>query len=248
MASKSSSGLARHVGRDPRVAQLADLGIRLGFRVVADTGHGPLQGERGRGCGRIDPLLGLLGEEARQDLLDRDRRGDEPDEGHRHQGQHEADVEPGRRCAGSPRGSKLDQSGVDREEGVGSVLGEGIPDAPHRPDVARLRRVRLDLIADVADVDVDRPLVLFEGVVVVAHQLEQLGAGIDPPGPRGEMAQEVELGGGQADALTGARDAPSLEVDDEVAAPEGATGLGVGQLPVGAAQERLDASSPAPGR
>src|SRR5687768_6587252 len=75
-----------------------------------------------------------------------------------------------------PRGSKLDQSG-------GSILGEGISDAPHRPDVARLRRVRLDLVADVADVHVDRALVLLEGIVVVAHELEQLAAGEDAVGP-----------------------------------------------------------------
>src|SRR6185437_11567936 len=68
--------------------------------------------------------------------------------------------------AGRPRGSKLDQSGVDRDDEVGgSVLGEGIPDAPHRADVARLRRIGLHLVADVADVDVDGALVLLEGVV-----------------------------------------------------------------------------------
>jgi hypothetical protein len=53
------------------------------------------------------------------------------------------------------------------------------------------------------------------------------------------MAEQVELGRGQIDALAVARDPTPLEVDDEVAAPQGAPGLRVGELPVGAAQERL---------
>src|SRR5688500_12697338 len=60
-----------------------------------------------------------------------------------------------------------------------SVFGEGIAHASHRPDVARVRRVGLDLVPDVADVNVDGSLVLLEGIVVVPHQLEQLGTGVD---------------------------------------------------------------------
>src|SRR5688572_9132553 len=108
--------------------------------------------------------------------------------------------------AARPRGSMVDQSGVDRdgEDAGGSVLGEGISDAPHRSDVAGLRRVRLDLVADVADVDVDGPLVLLQRVVVVAHELEQLRPRVDAPWARGEVAEEVELCGGEADALRAA--------------------------------------------
>src|SRR5687768_17272123 len=81
---------------------------------------------------------------------------------------------------GRPRGSKLERSGLARP---GSVFGEGIADAPDGPDVARLRGIGLDLIADVADVDVDRSLVLLEGVVVVPHQLQQLSARVHPARP-----------------------------------------------------------------
>ena len=55
------------------------------------------------------------------------------------------------------------------------------------------RRVVLDLVAQVADVDVDRLLVLVERLVV-AQQLEQLAAREDATGPGGEVAQDLELG------------------------------------------------------
>src|SRR5687768_3551484 len=143
--------------------------------------------------------------------------------------------------AARPRGSRLAQRRVV-SGWAGSVLGEGIPDAPNRPDVAGMGRIGLDLVADVADVDVDRALVLLERVVVVAHELEQLRPRVHASGPRGEVAQQVELGCGQADALAIARDSPAFEVDHEVAAPQGAAGLRVGKLAVRATQQRLDAA------
>src|SRR2546425_9669217 len=82
---------------------------------------------------------------------------------------------------------------------VALLLGEGIPDPTQRHDVARLGGIRLDLFADVADVDVDGSLVLLQGVVV-AHELEQLPPGVDPAGAAGEMPEQVELGGGERDA------------------------------------------------
>ena len=45
-----------------------------------------------------------------------------------------------------------------------------------------------------------------------------------------------------ADAVAVPRHAPALEVDDQVLAAQRAAGLGVGQLAVGAAQQRLDAA------
>jgi len=91
-------------------------------------------------------------------------------------------------------------------------------------------------------VNVDRSFVLLHGGVVVTHQLEQLGAGKDASGARGEVAQQVELGGGQADPLPITRHPPPLEVDDQIATAQRAAGLDVGQLAVGAAQQGFHAA------
>src|SRR5690349_6019323 len=82
----------------------------------------------------------------------------------------------------------------------GSALGEGVPGTPHRQDETRIRRVVFQLLAQVADVDVDRLLVLVERLVV-ADQLQQLTTREDASRPCREVAQDLELGGGEADAL-----------------------------------------------
>ena len=51
-----------------------------------------------------------------------------------------------------------------------------------------------------ADVDVDRLLVLVQSLVV-AHELQQLPPREDATRFRRQVAQDLELGGGQADAL-----------------------------------------------
>src|SRR5262245_41573663 len=56
-----------------------------------------------------------------------------------------------------------------------SALGEGVADTTDRHDEARLRRVILELVAQVAHMDVDRLLVLIERLVV-AEQLQELRA------------------------------------------------------------------------
>ena len=76
--------------------------------------------------------------------------------------------------------------------------------------------------------DVDGLLVLVERLVV-AQQLEQLGAGVDPAGARGEVAQDLELGRGQADPPVAALDAPPLEVDEQVAVADDPATDGVGR-------------------
>src|SRR5688500_39477 len=141
--------------------------------------------------------------------------------------------------APGPRGSERAQRpAADRSS---SVLREGIPDAPHRPDVAGLRRIGLDLVPNVADVDVDGALVLLERVVVVADQLEQLRSRVHPARSGGKVPEQIELGRGQTDALAVTCHTPPLEVDDEVLSPQGSAGLRIGQLAIGAAKERLDA-------
>src|SRR5215208_1597082 len=109
-----------------------------------------------------------------------------------------------RRCS-SPRSEAI------RPEG-GSVFAECIAHAPHRPDVARLGGIGLDLVANVADMNVDGPLVGLQRLIV-ADQLQQLGAGVDATRATGHMAQQVELGRGQRDALPVTGHASSLQVD-----------------------------------
>src|SRR5262245_61754618 len=90
-----------------------------------------------------------------------------------------------------------------------------------------------------ADVDIDRLLVLVERFVV-AEQLEELAAGVDAAGPRSEVAEDLELRRGEADAPVAALDAPALEVDDQVAVADHPPARGVAQVAVGAAEERPD--------
>src|SRR3989442_6212075 len=127
------------------------------------------------------------------------------------------------------------------EGGGASVFAERIADPSHRLDVARLGGIGLDLVADVADVDVDGALICFERLVV-AHQLQELGSRVDAARLGSEVAQQVELGGRQADPLAVARHPATLHVDDQIATAQGAPGLGIGQLAVRAAQQRLDAA------
>src|SRR5688500_17486056 len=63
-----------------------------------------------------------------------------------------------------------------------SALGECVADTSNRQDKRGGRGIVLDLVAKVADMDVDRLLVLVESLVV-AQELEQLAAGIDAAGP-----------------------------------------------------------------
>src|SRR5215470_1133967 len=65
----------------------------------------------------------------------------------------------------------------DEDAPAASALGEGVPDTSDRQDEGGDGGVVLDLVAQVAHVDVDRLLVLVERLVV-AQQLQQLGAGV----------------------------------------------------------------------
>src|SRR3954471_6870100 len=136
--------------------------------------------------------------------------------------------------------SRRNRPGMRARRSTGrSALGEGVPDTPHRQDEHRRRRVVLDLVPQVADVDVDRLLVLVEGLVV-AQQLQQLRARVDPPWARGEVSQDLELRRRQADPAVAALDAPPLEVDEQVAVPDDAAADSVREVAVRATEERLD--------
>src|SRR3954465_7159630 len=136
--------------------------------------------------------------------------------------------------------SRRNRPGMRARRSTGrSALGEGVPDTPHRQDEHRRRRVVLDLVPQVADVDVDRLLVLVEGLVV-AQELEQLGAGVDPPGSRGEVSEDLEFGRRQAHPAVATLDPASLEVDEQVAVADDAAADRVREIAVRATEERLD--------
>src|SRR4029078_8388694 len=97
-----------------------------------------------------------------------------------------------------------------------SALGEGVTDTAHPQEERGRGRVVLDLVPEVAHVDVDRLLVLVERLVV-AEQLEQLRTGVDATGPRREVAEDLDFRGRQADSPVAAMATPSLHVDHEVA-------------------------------
>src|SRR3954453_17912287 len=120
-----------------------------------------------------------------------------------------------------------------------SVLGELVAGAADGQDELRQGRVVLDLVPKVGHVDVDRLLVLVERLVVT-EQLEQLPAREDPAGARGEVAQDLELGGGQPDPPVPTLDSAALEVDDEVAVADHAAAGGVREVAVRAPEQRPD--------
>src|SRR5215212_1150994 len=74
-----------------------------------------------------------------------------------------------------------------------------VPDPAHRLDVRRAVRVGLDLLAEGADVDVERPLVAVE--VRPPDPIEDRAARNDPPDALGEHPEQVELARGEMDAL-----------------------------------------------
>src|SRR5689334_3478324 len=110
----------------------------------------------------------------------------------------------GRRCRGSRRGAHPESNAGGEPAAAGSVprgsatsaLGELVAGSADGQDELRQRRIVLDLVAQVAHVDVDRLLVLVEGLVV-AQQLEQLAAAEHAARALRKVAQDLELGGGQ---------------------------------------------------
>src|SRR5688572_2858116 len=86
------------------------------------------------------------------------------------------------------------RSQVNRRCTASSAFREGVTDTPHGQDECGRRRVVLDLLPEMADMDVDRLLVLVERLVV-AQQFEQFATRVDPPRARGEVTEDLELGG-----------------------------------------------------
>src|SRR5918994_1679842 len=88
----------------------------------------------------------------------------------------------------------------DRSGCTGLVLvAEAVADAADREDEVGLLGVALDLLAQVADVDVDRARVAVGGVA--PDPREQHVAREDPAGAAGQRVGDLELDEGRGDAL-----------------------------------------------
>ena len=122
---------------------------------------------------------------------------------------------PGRSRSRRPdAGGHRPQVAVDGGAGSAGRLGRGpVADAAHGHDVARLVGVVAELVAEPADVDVDRPvedLLLARAV----DRVEQLVAGQRAPVRRDERHEQPELHRRQRDELGSATDLVALRVDD----------------------------------
>src|SRR6185295_17977284 len=76
---------------------------------------------------------------------------------------------------------------------------EAVPNAAHGEDVLRLLRVGLELLAQVADVDVYGARISVGRVA--PHAREQHVARVDPPGIGRERGEDLELDVGRRDRL-----------------------------------------------
>src|ERR1044071_5114963 len=126
-----------------------------------------------------------------------------------------------------------------------SALGERVPDTADRLDEGRMGRIVLELVSKVAHVDVDRLLVLVEGLVV-PKEVQELRAGVDAAGLAREVPQDLELRGCEADPAVAALDAQRSEVDDQVAMPDAPPAGGVREIAVRASEQGLDPAQQLP--
>src|SRR4029077_12123546 len=99
---------------------------------------------------------------------------------------------------------------------------EPVADAGHGEDVVRTRGLRLDLPAQVPDVDVDDARL--DGVFVAPDGVEDLLAAQDLAGVAGQEGEQVELRVGQLDLVARLVDAALVDIDHELAELEPAPG------------------------
>jgi hypothetical protein len=96
-----------------------------------------------------------------------------------------------------------------------TVRDQAVPDAPHGDDQLGIVGVILDLHPQAADVGVDEPGVA--EVLVAPHPLEELVAREHRAGVVGELAQQAELGLGEAELVVGLQHDPLLAAQLDVA-------------------------------
>src|SRR3954464_3612801 len=95
----------------------------------------------------------------------------------------------------------------------GSRGAQRVAEAADRPDQGLV--VGVELAPQIADVRLDHVVVAVE--VVLPHVIEYLLLGKHPLGVEQQVAQQPELGGGEADLLAGAPDLVAVLVELEVA-------------------------------
>src|SRR6185312_8654667 len=119
------------------------------------------------------------------------------------------------------------------------LLDEAVADAAHGEEELWLLRVALQLLPQMADVDVDGARVAVLGVA--PDVLEQRLAAEHPAGRAGERAEDLELDVGDADLLAGEGDEAAVEVDRQVRVDDRATveALGGGARHPRATQRRF---------
>ena len=177
-------GLAEAVGDEP----LWSVGRRSPARTAGSTSF--IESTTGPGLGgpvgqrldvRVDRFRALVevGHLLAREVVvetvddeDRDERQRQRDDGQEREGQ------------AALEGPRDEPAQTTRQPGsrarpARSALGEGVADTSDRQHEHRRRRIVLDLVAQMAHVDVDRLLVLVERLVV-AQQLEQLARGCRP--------------------------------------------------------------------
>src|SRR4051812_3773565 len=103
--------------------------------------------------------------------------------------------------------AKMTASRLRRDRSPGNstfLVAEAVSDAAHREQVLRLLRIGLDLLPQMADVDVDGARVAVGGVAPDAR--EQHVAGEHPAGRARQRGEDLELHVGGRDDLAVARD------------------------------------------
>src|SRR5262245_37291482 len=94
-----------------------------------------------------------------------------------------------------------------------SSVAEPVAHAAYRQQILRICRVDLELLAQMTDMDVDRPRLPVVGRA--PERLEQHLAAVNAPGMRGERAQQLELHVGQLHERPAHLDSALREVDPE---------------------------------
>src|SRR5439155_6749665 len=127
--------------------------------------------------------------------------------------------------------------------GMGSSIAEAVADAAHGEDVFGLARVTLELLAQVTDVDVDRPRLAIVGAS--PERLEQHPPAVDAAGVRRQRPQELELDVRELHRLVPDLDGSAAQVDPQPVHRDRLLTFGpdITRRRRGTAQERPDAAA-----
>src|SRR6188768_665168 len=137
-------------------------------------------------------------------------------------------------------------SGSPRGAGASCAVPEAVPRAPHREDQLRLARVALDLLPEMADVDVDRARLAVVGTP--ADALEQLSAAEHDPRLRREQREQLELDERERDGRAPDVHRAARKVDDDLAPVDHVLAPAREMRVRGATEQRAHAAAELPDR